>query len=75
MTTTVKLKVIGMKCGACANTIKQALSNKNGIVSVDASHRDDSVEVEFDESVLEANIIKFIEEAGYTIKSSKIILE
>ena len=68
MTTTVKLTVTGMKCGGCENTIKQALTSKDGVLSVDASHADNWVEVEFDETVLEEDdVIEIIEEAGFTV--------
>ena len=68
MTTTVKLTVTGMKCGGCENTIKQALTSKEGVLSVAAKHSENWVEVEFDEAVLEEDdIIEFIEEAGFTV--------
>jgi len=69
MTTKVKLTVTGMKCGGCENTIKQALTGKEGIISVDMSHGDDWVEVEFDETVLEEDdVIELIEDAGFTVE-------
>ena len=68
MTTTVTLTVTGMKCGGCENTIKKALTGKEGIISVAASHADNWVEVEFDEAVLEEDdVIEVIEEAGFTV--------
>ncbi len=69
MTTTVKLTVTGMKCGGCENTIKEALTGKKGIVSVDTSHGDDWVEVEYDETVIEEDdVIELIEAAGFTVE-------
>ena len=57
-----------MKCGGCENTIKKALSGKDGIVSVDTSHSEDWVEVEFDTATLaEDGVIELIEDAGFTV--------
>ena len=68
MTTTVKLKVTGMKCGGCENTIKQALTAKDGVISVDGNHSEDWVEVEFDAAVIEEDdVIEIIEDAGFTV--------
>ena len=68
MTRIVKLNVTGMKCGGCENTIKQVLTGKAGILSVDTSHGDDRVEVEFDETMIEEDdVIELIEGAGFTV--------
>jgi len=68
MATKVELTVTGMKCGGCENTIKQALTGKNGIISVDTSHGDNWVAVEYDEAVLEEDgVIELIEDAGFTV--------
>ena len=69
MTTKVKLTVTGMKCGGCENTIKQALTGKDGIISVDTSHGDNWVAVEFDEAILEEDdVIELVENAGFTVE-------
>lgn len=69
MSTKVELTVIGMKCGGCENTIKEALTGKSGIISVDTSHGDDWVEVEYDETAIEEDdVIELIENAGFTVK-------
>ena len=68
MATKVELTVTGMKCGGCENTIKQALTGKDGIISVDTSHGDNWVAVEYDEAVLEEDgVIELIEDAGFTV--------
>jgi len=69
MSAIVKLTVTGMKCGGCEKTIKEKLGSVIGIISVDASHSNDLVEVELDESLLsEDDIIELIEEAGFTVE-------
>jgi copper chaperone CopZ len=60
-----------MKCGGCENTIKKALTGKEGIVSIvsfDTSHADDWVEIEYDETVIDEDaVIEIIEDAGFTV--------
>lgn len=69
MTTKVELTVTGMKCGGCENTIKKALTGKDGIISIDTSHGDNWVAVEFDEAILEEDdVIELIENAGSTVE-------
>ena len=69
MATKVELTVKGMKCGGCESTIKEALNGKDGIISVDTSHADDQVIVEFDESAIEEDdILDLIENAGFTVE-------
>jgi len=58
-----------MKCGGCEKTIKEKLGSVAGIISVDASHSDDLVKVEIDESIIsEDDIIELIEAAGFTVE-------
>jgi len=69
MSVIVKLTVTGMKCGGCEKTIKEKLGAAAGIISVNASHNDDLVEAEIDESIIsEDDIIELIEEAGFTVE-------
>ncbi len=69
MTTKVELTVTGMKCGGCENKIKQALTGKQGIISVEARHTENSVAVEFDAAVLEEDdIIEVIEGMGFSVE-------
>lgn len=69
MTTKVDLAVAGMKCGGCENTIKEALTGKDGIISVDPRHADNKVTVEFDNAVLEEDgVIELIENSGFTVE-------
>ncbi len=57
-----------MKCGGCENTVKKALTGQRAIVSVDASHADDWVEIEYDETVIDEDaVIEVIEGAGFTV--------
>ncbi len=68
MTETVVLNVTGMKCGGCENNVKEKLSALAGVTSVAADHKANTVEVSFDESVLDLDAIKqAITDAGYVI--------
>ncbi len=69
MSTSVKLTVTGMKCGGCEKTIQEKLSSVAGVISVNANHNDDLVEIELDESLLtEEDVIELIEETGFTVE-------
>lgn len=65
MTTTV-LKVEGMSCGHCVNSIETALKEKGATGKVDLAGK--QVEVSFDEGKLSLDSIKeAIEEQGYDV--------
>lgn len=67
----VILKVTGMKCGGCEGNIKNTLSNIDGVLSVDAKHKEDSVSFEFNEASTSLDeIITAISEAGFTVEDS-----
>jgi len=69
MTDNIKLNVTGMKCGGCEKTVTEALLATSGIINVVPSHTDDSVEIEFDSSVIEEDdVIECIENAGFTVE-------
>ena len=67
--TTVQLKVQGMKCGGCENNIKEAVSACVGVRSVNAAHKEDLVEIDYDEGTADlAAIRKAIIERGFTVE-------
>jgi copper chaperone len=53
----VQLKVTGMTCGGCENTIQTKLSELPGVDSVKASHIDSSTLVLFDSTLLSSDKI------------------
>jgi copper chaperone len=68
MTQTLSLNVTGMKCGGCESTVKTALQKLHGIVCVQASSKDNKVEVEFDAAAIGEDAIKqAITGAGFTV--------
>lgn len=63
---TVTFKVEGMMCSGCENRIKNALSNVEGVTSVNAIHETKTVTVEMDKDI--TNILKDkIEALGFDV--------
>ena len=69
MPESISIKVSGMKCGGCENTVSAKLSGLAGVLSVKASHQDKRVEVEYDPSIVDLDEIEeAISEAGFTVE-------
>ena len=67
--TNLSLAVTGMKCGGCSSGLKTKLEAVDGVHTVEASHKDNSVDVNFDEKTTDEESIKqFIEDAGYSVE-------
>ncbi len=61
------LKVTGMTCDGCANSVKRALSQLN-VKDVEVDRNNDKVSLSYDEdSVEEAAIVHAIEKIGYRV--------
>ncbi len=64
------LKVQGMSCGSCVNSIERSVGNLNGINSVKVHLNNDTVDVEYDPSTVSLEEIKNkIEDQGYNVAS------
>lgn len=70
MSTEIKaLKVDGMSCSHCENTIKNAVGSLNGVVSVNVDLNGKKVMVEFEPEKVSIDTIKdVIEDQGYEVK-------
>jgi copper chaperone len=69
MTESVKLAVTGMKCGGCEANVKAKLSSIYGILTVNASSKENTVDVEFDSTKTGLDVIKAaIVEVGYKVE-------
>ena len=69
MSESATLNVTGMKCGGCESNVKKALGDRDGILSMNASHKDNTVKVEFDGNQISLEKIKkVIMDAGYTVE-------
>ncbi len=62
------IKVEGMVCGGCENRVKNALQTLDGVNSVEASHENGIVKVNFDDSVDVNKIKEKIEDIGFEVK-------
>lgn len=54
----IALNVEGMKCGGCESGVKDALLACDGVASVQASHKDKTVVVDFDPAKVSLEQIK-----------------
>ena len=69
MAESISLTVTGMKCGGCESNVKTKLSAVDGIISVNASHKENKVTVEFSQDSTDiAHISKVITDAGFTVE-------
>lgn len=66
--TEVTLKVQGMSCGHCVQSVKGALEPVEGISEVEVSLENGEVKVTYDEAKVDKDLIKqLIEDNGYDV--------
>lgn len=71
MSERVTIKVEGMTCGGCENSVKNALERLDGVEVIEASHKEGSVELLFDPERVDRDALAgAIEEAGYDVVGS-----
>ncbi|MGZ4978255.1 MAG: heavy-metal-associated domain-containing protein [Methylobacter sp.] len=71
MTESVSLTVTGMKCGGCEANVTGKLQAIDGVLSVNASSKDNEVNVEFDTEKTSLDVITdAITEAGFIVETS-----
>ena len=69
MTESVSLAVSGMKCGGCESNVTTKLNTIDGVISVEASSKENKVDVEFDTSITNVETIsQAITDAGYVVE-------
>ena len=67
---TQTLHVTGMTCGGCENAVKRAVGKLPGVASIDASHAEKRVTVDFDTTQTTLDAIKAkITTLGYQVGS------
>ena len=65
---TVTLKITGMTCGGCANSIHNSLLAKNGIIENEVKYPGNMATIKYDpEKITEKEIIATIEKVGYKV--------
>jgi copper chaperone len=68
MTTNVKLSVPDISCGHCKSSIEGAVAPMEGVASAEVTIDDRTVDVAFDEAVVDLDaIITAIEDQGYDV--------
>ncbi len=57
-----------MKCGGCENLVQDAVKSCAGVLSVIASHKAGTVEIDYDQTQTDlASVKKAITEKGFTV--------
>lgn len=65
-TVSLEIKIEGMTCNGCEQTIENAVKSLAGVMSVDASHVNANAIIEVDPAKLDTTLIKTkIDETGY----------
>lgn len=65
---TIEIKISGMACGGCANTVRQALLALKGVAEAEVSHAEGLARIAFDpESLGPEELRSAIEAAGYQV--------
>lgn len=69
---TVTLKITGMSCAGCANSIHTALSKTDGVISDEVKYPGDIAVIKYDASkISEKEIITVIEKTGFKAEVQK----
>ena len=69
MIESVVLTVTDMKCGGCESNITGKLKALSGVISVQASSKDDEISIEYDDEQIGLDTIKdTINGAGFTVR-------
>ena len=69
MAESISLAVTGMKCGGCEDNVKTKLNAVDGVNSVEASHKENTVNVEFNAASTNIEAITaVITEAGFVVE-------
>lgn len=65
---TVTIKVEGMKCSGCADTLRKALEGVEGVNAAETSHEEKSATVTYDQNVVGTEVFHAaIDEAGFSV--------
>jgi copper chaperone len=63
------LNVEGMSCNHCVNSVKKAVEDIDGVITVDVNLDEKTVTVEYDQEKAKADYIKeAIEDEGYIVQ-------
>jgi copper chaperone len=62
---TEKILIANMKCSGCVNTVEQKIAELSGVHKVEVDLKNDSVTVDFDETISHEEIAKILQTIGY----------
>jgi copper chaperone len=62
---TLKIQVENLKCGGCANTIKNGIRELKGVKEVLVNPEEQWVEIRHEEAIEENNILEKLKSMGY----------
>ncbi|KOA20385.1 copper chaperone CopZ [Clostridium homopropionicum DSM 5847] len=68
-----KILIEGMSCGHCVNHVKEALSELNGVTSVDVNLASKSAVIEASEDVKDEEIKFAIDDVGYDVVRIEVL--
>ena len=63
------IKVAGMTCQHCVNSVTEEVSSLSGVVSVNIDLVSGNVEIESENDLLESDLEAAVQEAGYEVVS------
>lgn len=67
-----KFKVLNIKCGGCANSVKKALKDEFGEIEVDLEAEPRVISLEADENFDEATLRAKMKKLGYPFEDEKL---
>lgn len=63
---TQEYNVTGMTCGHCEASVREEVSEINGVSNIQVSASNNSLSFEADQPIDDATVLAAVEEAGYT---------
>ena len=64
----ITLNVDGMSCGGCEKSITEKLMSLNGVTRVNASHANNTIAIDYDETQVATDALsETIEDAGFDV--------
>ena len=64
------LKVSGMRCAGCSNSVKNALLNLEGVLSADVNHESGTARIEISNTNLTIDMLaKIIRDTGFDVEN------
>jgi copper chaperone CopZ len=66
---TIELRVTGMTCEGCENTVKEAVNNVEGVTGTEASHTKELATISYDTTLTDIDKLSaVIDELGYKVE-------